>query len=367
MADTGRRPGLGGKWEATSCNSWLWPYTIDDAQFESRRAIANMASGLRRSSEASLSGEPDVAEVLPYVAAANSILKATATALADVVAEAIARGATWKQVGEHLGISKTGAQNRFGKGIEQRRREILSLEGYAMQIAGPFLTDRFPKEVPRPLDETDWEAAPPVVAVPYAVRNLAGADIAIEEIFASGEFDLSKLHQTSERVRRSAIILLNPRATAALKEVVQQSDHSISWVDESPVIYFVRSGCLAFTAYLAFIKWATSENRTDDSTIRMFMLMRSYIHKAIMATFRPECIMLTNVMDERAKNSGNAVYAGKWPASVEPELSRTEVNEFASAYWRRDKDKLLEFGPDPDGPEYSIYDILEFIDDQDAE
>jgi len=361
MMNTGLHVDADSEWAGISCVSWLWPHTIDDAQFEARRAIANLTHGLRRSSTASVLGEPQATEVLTFVAATHSVLKATADTLAEVVAEAIARGATWRQVGEQLGIGKTGAQNRFKKGISEHRQEILTIEKTALELAFRLLVDALPDDIPRALDDTDWEAAPPEVAVPYACRNLAGATLTLEEVLVSGEIDPKKLHEISEMLRHATNILLHQRAIAAIQDLGKEADDSLPWRDETPATYFVHSACMGFAANVIFFKWLLSGDSTTSAMIRALLLTRSYLQQAVLTLVRPECVQIINMMDAKAQESGNAVYIGSLRPNIMQMLSKVNIQEVIGTYWNGNKDKLEDLGLSPERVP-NIYDILNFID-----
>jgi hypothetical protein len=144
--------------------------------------------------------------------------------LKEVVAEAKARGATWKQIGEQLdGIGKQGAQNRFGDGIPQERMDTMPVEKIAAGLTLRSILDALPSDIPLPLDDEDWDAAPPEVAVPYAWRHVAGAVVAFDEALSrarhAAEADLvlkTEMHKSFEMLRRSIAILTSPKAWRAI-------------------------------------------------------------------------------------------------------------------------------------------------------
>jgi hypothetical protein len=363
MADTQRSDqGHKGEWEGLSCLSWLWPQTVDSTQFEAKRAIANLTHGLRRS-RASGSGEPDADAVLHYVAATNAMLKATEEILGEVVAEAIARGATWRQVGEQLHIGKTGAQKRFGKGVTPQRREILPMEKHALELAFLFLTDAIPEDLPRALDENDWEAAPPSVAVPYTIRNLAAAGLALEEVLQSEEFELAKLDVISEKIRQASVVLLDHRAVEAITAAAVESGFSHPWQDEAPMTYFIRAACLAFTGWVTFFDWVSSKDLAPRATLKTLVLMRGYLHQALMAIFRPECIMILNLMESQAERAGDAVFRVKPDPADGWMTSQADIQTFTDAFWAGDARKLSDLGVRGES-NIDIYEMLRLIEDE---
>ncbi|KUL29722.1 hypothetical protein ADL15_26820 [Actinoplanes awajinensis subsp. mycoplanecinus] len=316
--------------------AWLWPHTVGGARFEARRAVANLTHGLRRSSPASFSGEPTADEVLVFLEAAHNFEKAVNDMLREIATEARRRGATWAEIGERVGgRGKTAAQKRFGSGLDEMSQLLLTVEGTSLNLAMSILLDALPEGVPRPLSQEDWDAAPPEVAVPHAVRNMPSALEHLNSAIEGSSIDVKALHAGLEALRRSANILLSPEALTAVESCLPIDREP--WRDENPTTYFVHAACLAFSSFVCFSKFVKSaemglgEKEREDH----YVMGLIYLQEAITATVRPECVAVMNSLDERASEGGHAVYRKKFP-DIDPSYLQSGIE----AYWRGDRKEL---------------------------
>src|SRR5690349_6574973 len=121
------------KWPGTPSTSWSWLYTSEPAVFEARRAIGNLTGGLRY--VINIEARPDLAtqHKLSFVSAAQRLQQATETVLTDLVAEAVAQGATWEEIGQTLGVTRQAAHRRFAGKIDASRLDALAEERAAIE------------------------------------------------------------------------------------------------------------------------------------------------------------------------------------------------------------------------------------------
>jgi hypothetical protein len=177
-------------WPAVSCSSFFWPFTERLELYEVRRAIANLTHGLRYSLRDQVSviaddGTVTAADMLVFVRAASEVSKAANTTLHEVVAESVARGATWKQIGDTLGIQRTAAQKRFGKGVPKRRRDELNLEAVMCMMVSAYWNEQLTEEH-LGFDESDWEDLPPESIVDFALRIFNKAILLLDSFIELG-------------------------------------------------------------------------------------------------------------------------------------------------------------------------------------
>jgi hypothetical protein len=364
-------------WPGISCLSWMWPHVADGARFEVRRAVASMTHGLRRSSDAAFDlGEPETRELLAVIVAANSIAKAAEATLLEVVSEARARQVTWERIGEILGYGKEetsarkGAQRRFGhliKGISPVRKETMPIEKTAAQVTFRSILGTLPPDVPLPLDEEDWEAAPPETAVPYAVRNIAGAKLALEKAFkgtllkilvgeeAGADF-IRSAHESYEALRHSSGILASPKAWEAIDSAARELSAPSRMLGEAPVTHFVHAACASTVAFAHFHNFFEPKRNSSKIRSRSLAMADYYLETAVFATVRPECLEILGLLESRAHQAGHVVYRGS-PG----ELSDIDMADFSDAYWRCDATRLADILGNLPGDPWKRQDIMDVV------
>lgn len=320
-------------WPATSCTSWFWPFAVDGAHFEARRAIANLTHGLRH-----LYPDPfiagDLDDILRFVKAAEALRDGATQALADLVAEAIAKGATWKQVGACLKVNKQAAHNRFGKGIPSARLERLTRRGLTSQALLAGWIDQLPRSAAA--EEPDWEVTPPHVAVSFAFRNIVGAGGLIYTLVRGelndeehGNFFL----QIYRKLQQSQHILLTSKALTAFAQASREARSREPWMDENAETYFIYA---VHRASFALLHLSNAATAWGDGDIKLYL---REVHEARFdldgftdTISRGECIQTLTILEERARGEGHAVHA-KDEGSGEHVLK---------AYWKNDIDRLAE-------------------------
>jgi len=122
--------------------SLAWPYAAeshDSADFDVRRAIVQASGGARFTIEEPIFGSADPEYSMLMLKAAIKVKDSADKALGQLVAEAKRAGATWQDIGEAMGTSKTAAQKRFGAVIptdQELQIEILRGAMARSAIAG---------------------------------------------------------------------------------------------------------------------------------------------------------------------------------------------------------------------------------------
>jgi hypothetical protein len=212
------------------------------------------------------------------------------------------------------------------------------LEQTSLNLAFRYILDALPEDVPRPLSEEDWEAAPPEVAIPHAIRSLASVPKHLEDAIGQRELDAPRLHAGIETLRRSVNVLLSPKALRAIDSASTHIEDTHPWSDENPRTYFVHSACLAFTAFVSFVKFLDTRAADEsDERAQLYALGILHVQSALMATMRPECMAVISYFDNQARSGGHAVYTRSDP-NVDPE----DPQRIMEAYWRGDQEKLAE-------------------------
>jgi hypothetical protein len=366
MADTEKATEDSSDWPGVTCLSWMWPHVADGARFEVRRAIASMTHGLRRSGDASFSlKEPETSELLAVIVAASSVAEAAEATLDEVVAEARARGVTWEQIGEKFGYGKnsksarSAAQRRFGKdiGISLVRREAMPIEKVAADVTFRGMLGALPPDVPLPLDEEDWQAAPAETAVPYAVRNIAGAKVDLDRALKdallktlageeAGRDFIRSAHKSYEALRHSSGILASPKAWEAIDSAAGELSAMSRMLGESPVAHFVHAACASTIAFAHFHDFFKPKKDSGKLRSRSLTMANFYLDAAVFATVRPECLEVLDLLESRALEASHPVYRGS-PG----ELSGIDMVDFSDAYWRGDAARLADLlGSSPRDP-----------------
>ncbi|MFJ1873013.1 hypothetical protein [Streptomyces chartreusis] len=324
-------------WCGISCTSWLWPHTTDPAQFEIRRAIANVLPGLRDTAN---EDEPSLDDVMRVLAATNVTQKAVARTLSVVVAEAVARGATWRQVGEALGIGKQGAHNRFGKGLSEATKERLAME-YDTLINMRAVFEGLVSEELIGFEEEDWEAAPPEVAVQHAVRAVPSAALLLKEAvlkYMDGEDATDLFYRASEMMRGAFRTFMTARVVNFLSACVGEASVRPLWSDVQPATYFCHCIFRTVTAYSYFTNLFIFPVADEEEKCKRLILAYYNLQQASLAIARPEFIEVYAQIERKVRDGGNAVFVG----SGNEGRAGVDMLEALYAYWRKDRELLSE-------------------------
>jgi hypothetical protein len=72
--------------------------------------------------------------VLPYLSGAHILSQQVEDLIGDLVSEARARGSSWAEIGNSLGVGDTAAQKRYGKGLGVDRYLQLGYEAHVVDL-----------------------------------------------------------------------------------------------------------------------------------------------------------------------------------------------------------------------------------------
>lgn len=126
MTDPQRTP-----WPGSPCTSHLWPLSSALAVFEARRAIGQLARDLPKAevpedTNGGPEGVPNIAlgrhDALDYISATLRMKAAIDTVLPELVAQAVAEGKTWREIGAALGVGKTAPQKQYREVVSALKR-----------------------------------------------------------------------------------------------------------------------------------------------------------------------------------------------------------------------------------------------------
>ncbi|MDX3429153.1 MULTISPECIES: hypothetical protein [unclassified Streptomyces] len=344
-------------WPAASCTSWMWNYAPEEAQFEVRRAVANLTGGRRQVADPDA---PDVADVLRFVKAADAAQKAAAEVLQVTVAEAVARGASWRQIGEQLGISKTGAHNRFGKGIGAETLQLLSEADEASQFCSRCWAHS-DVEGMLGFDSEEWEAAPPRVAVQHIWRRVAHTHALLVEIFADNEQDqwVTLFHRASEQLRGAVRVILTPKYPEVISEFAGKLPPRSAWEDDrSPLQLFSQYGIRAVSAFMRLNRFLDADATDPASKFRELLLAIFDLEQGALIISQPECLELIVAIEHSIYADGDTVYTGE---NVPDDMNLAKSYE---ALWRGEIPPGLgidESAGVEEGTSFSLADINEIL------
>lgn len=377
MKDEPIGTGNSSDWPGVSSLSWMWAHVADGARFEVRRAVSSMTHGLRLSSEASYGlTDPDARELLAVIVAADSIEKAAKETLQEVVNEARTRKVSWEQIGGVLGYKektkKSGAHKRFKKGVDNTspiQEEIAPVEKAVASVTFRSVTDTLPSGTRLPLDEEDWEAAPAETAVPYAMRNMAGASISLAHAFEeplsnmlAGEDEevdsdfVRSVKKSYEVLRHSAAILMSTQTWKAIDSAARELSATSRVLNEGPVPHFVHATCLSLAALTHLHNFLEPGRKSSRTRARSLVLANQYLESAVFATVRPECLKLLDILESKAQQAGHAIYES--PAS---RAQNIDWVAFSEAYWRRDTVRLAEVAETDPSETWKSREIMDVI------
>ncbi|MER5716134.1 hypothetical protein [Streptomyces sp. NPDC002132] len=334
MAEHPREAEQEDAWYGVSCTSWLWPHTSDPAQFEIRRAVVNMVPGLR---EVSNEEGPSTEDVLRVLRATHSAQKAISETLSVVVAEAVSRGATWRQIGDVLGIGKQGAHNRFSKGIPAELKDRIVAEEDVLSIMQAILADAVPESI-LGFTEDDWEAAPPEVAVQHSIRAVSHASLLLKEAILNrvdGQDATDLFYRASEQMRGAFRTFMTKRVMTFLSEFIAQEPRRPISEDVQPATYFAHFIFRLAAAYMNF-GYALSRAKEDENRKYYYLMMAQYhLTQGVLAISRPECIEMYARIEQKVRDGGNAVFVGS-----PHEGKGGDMLEALYAYWKNDRDLM---------------------------
>ncbi|MER6665370.1 hypothetical protein ABT256_12545 [Amycolatopsis japonica] len=337
-------------WRGTSCLSHLWPYASDQPLFETKRAVANLTGGLRHTFGNHYLGlneedAPSASDVLHFARAAKSVEVAIDKILHEVVAEAVSRGATWKQVGDALEVGRTAAHKRFGKGLTEPYKEELEHQGSMRTAAYCFWTGIIDAEN-LGHEDADWEVTPPEVAVDYAIRSAVKASALFAEWFASQDEEdpLKGLRRVYEIVRHSYHVLSTPKALETIVEFSRNLPSETPWTDINAPVYFMHGITTLACVFRHLTKLWQAVDGGLEKEFRNQITYAYYYFNQVSNTFvRPECTHVMALMEEKIVEAGHFV-------SIEPNGPEDEglQQEMLDAIWRKDKAKTLELTGESD-------------------
>jgi hypothetical protein len=368
----------GSPWKGVSCVDYFWPFTASNQDFEVRRAIGQLVYGLRYLKGPNISalrsgGDVDLSDVLQVVKAADSIHRAATGALNEAVAEAIARGATWKQVGDSLGILRTAAQKRFGKGVSARRQLEIRDEG--AMCATVFAN--WLQEIPAStygIDDEDFETTPPEVWVDHAIRKFVETCARIHDYFASQESakntatdDFAVVYALYQRLGDCFRVLMLRQSFDAFEEYARKaSDGRPPWIDENASICYLRATVRISIAFRHFTQlWdAIGDEDEREAAIHMaYVLANTSEAERIFA--RPEITNVLACIEQEIARSGHTVYGIGTAADVPADTDGRQM-AIMHAIWKNDKRRLAELaGVDEIVDDLSLDEMLNNIDGDD--
>lgn len=344
----------GATWTGVSCIDYFWPFTASRQGFEARRAIGQMVCGLRHLNGQSISvvdkGEDiDVTDVLQVIRAAELIYQAAGEALNEAVAEAVARGATWKQVGDSLGVLRTAAQKRFKKGVTERRATEIRNE--SLMCATVFAN--WAKIVPLQLydiDEEDFKETPPEVWVDHSIRKYVQLCVLIFEHFESSreanrtnEEEINELYKLYGRLRSCFQVLMLRQSFDVVEEYARKAAaNSAPWVDENASTYYLYGVVRLSVAFDNFTRMFTAfgdGDQTQAATHLAYVLANA---REAQRTFtRPEITNLLAHIEQEIVRSGNSVYGVNIQRDAPSDANNLQMEIFR-AIWKNDKARMAE-------------------------
>ncbi|QUQ67943.1 hypothetical protein JJ691_56810 [Kutzneria sp. CA-103260] len=338
-------------WAGVSCTSYLWPYAGSREHFEVRRAIANMTHGLRYvnrpKSYSFLADDVDLADILQVVKAASLVLNAADSALDEVVAEAIACGATWKQVGDALGVQRTAAHKRFHNGLSVKRKTEISHDSSMVGVVSCYWLEQL-SESTLGFDESDWEAVSLEMAIDHAIRNIVGAFRRIElwistdpDQFVSDKEWRDSLFGIYDVVRKSFHVLTLKRSMQKFSEYVRKYPLGSPWAEHSAEVYFSHGVARLASTFHHFTKlWEVFAVDDDDQFSRQL----AYVYHGLMEVqddfARPEIVHTLAHIEQYVVESGDSVFL---TGDRNEDVSSATQQELFDAFWKKDKRKMAEF------------------------
>ncbi|MEU5104100.1 hypothetical protein AB0H07_17680 [Streptomyces sp. NPDC021354] len=328
-------------WPGTTCASWLWIFSTEYAQFEARKAIANLSQARM---PPRTSRDPDVNEVLRAVKAADEIQKSSAEALSVAVAEAVARGATWRQVGEQLGIGKTGAHNKFGRGLTSDQKFLLKEESDAARLCSTCWLGDSSEDI-LGFDSEEWEAAPPYVAVQHVWRRTSKAYILLKQAILDTldpEDDkwATTFHRSYEQLRGAVRVILTPKYLQVIQECSRKlPPGSPRDPHGSAVTTLIQFGIRAVSAFMRIAQ--PSQGESSESRMRNLLLAIYDLEQAAYCLAKPATFELIKVIEGEIDKQGDSVYLAD---IVEDNRSLSRLYDF---YHQGDTEALsVYFGED---------------------
>ncbi|MET7603917.1 hypothetical protein ABZS96_15570 [Streptomyces avermitilis] len=301
-------------WPGTTCASWSWVFATEYAQFEARKAIANLSQIWMPPQVAQ---DQNVNDVLRVVKAAGEVQKAVGEALSTAVAEAIARGATWRQVGDQLGIGKTGAHNKFAKGLTTDQISLLGDESEAVDLCDVCWSgDGFEELLG--FDDEEWEAAPPYVAVQHVWRRTVGAAILLgQAIFEMSELEdndwATTFYRASEKLRGAVRVILTPKYPQVIRECANKLPISgVGDFQDSIVTALTQFGIRAVSASIRMNRSVLRDDEPGPRDLVRDLLLAHYdLEQAAYCLAQPATLEMMKLIERELYEQGDSVLSAE--------------------------------------------------------
>lgn len=161
-------------WPGVPFDADGWPYATDPAVFEARRAVGQFA---RTYNAPFRTSSTDPIPIGLFLLGTQEIAEAIDMILADLVAEARARGLTWKEIGQFLRVGGRAVQNKFGAGLTSERRAELREEAEIVRT-----TNKSASETCTMPSVTEQLDGTPAERLAYAYHLIDGAKAACREV-----------------------------------------------------------------------------------------------------------------------------------------------------------------------------------------
>jgi hypothetical protein len=280
--------------------------------------------------------------MLVIVNCAHQIHRAAEQVLREVVAEAVARGAPWRSIGEQVGTGETGAQNRFGRGLDEARWRQLKDAAMPLYLVHASGLDQLPDELIRK-DDTIGDTEPTetelLLDVNNAIMMILRVWQQVQKFFDQEDgLEFAPLESAYTILDDSCVILRKPASLNVLHRLARDDDQDFRiWEDTSTKTYFFDLVCKAHVALLELK--ATNAWRGDN--IREFFLhigaARVYLGEVIGIIARPQCMNVLAKLERGLADSGEPVFRHPNPEQLQGGVSLVELYR---AFWRRDRTTL---------------------------
>ncbi|WP_327428373.1 hypothetical protein [Streptomyces sp. NBC_01236] len=281
-------------WKGVPSASDAWPFALDIAKFEARRAVGQMARNLLGiyGHYAATHETPPANITLLYARAAKYHSEMTNQVLKELVAEARAGGASWSEIGAALDVGATAAQKRFGKGLTGDEVTQLQKEAFVV-LHSEYMEFTRDEETEYLLESVD--GATPAERVFYAFARIKQAHEQFEALSEEidSNVDAHLIAGTLIKIRDIMFSLLS-----ALLADPEQWEAVSSW-SAAPVTaaesnYFTPAAYLYWSmqqVILAndYIIEALAESKTDfGATLRLYLEAKQVIDQIMFVMMRDD-------------------------------------------------------------------------------
>jgi hypothetical protein len=209
------------------CESDAWPFAADVGLFEARRAIGQLARTTPWKHSPRHLSPPIV-----YLRLAKYVSDTIREVTKDLVAEARARGTSWADIGGVFDIGATGAQRRFGKGIDPSRLQAMASEKAVIRQSNEAIASSFRgyEDVIAEAME-DLDGTTPAERFSYALSLILGIDATFTDV----EAELERDQPDSSRLTDHLFVLKNKIITLHQTLLVDpaQWDAVVTWSDQT--------------------------------------------------------------------------------------------------------------------------------------